>query len=205
MDAQPPPPPPADVPDEPPAYVYAASDLRPRQSREIELCEKASHFDWLYTGTFVLGFIGANYANLGYLKHTREPGYRLTGVGLVGFTWGGILSGGYLSLPKCEPGRVPSIPPEGDIRASWPMVFAIAALSGITAPLIEATFVGPQKPEWTVPERTGRVFVGIGTGIAGSLFPYLVSPRPWAAKKEIEKLRVEGMPGGAMLGWRTTF
>lgn len=204
MDAQPPPPP-DDVPAEPPAYVYAAADLRPRQPREIELCEQASHFDWLYTGTFVLGFIGANYANLGYLKHTQEPGYRLTGVGLVGFTWGGILGGGYLSLPKCEPQRVPSIPPEGDIRASWPMAVAIAALSGITAPMVEATFVGPGKGEWTVPERSARVFVGIGTGIAGSLFPYLVSPRPWAAKKEIEKLRVEGMQGGVMLGWRTAF
>jgi hypothetical protein len=199
------PPPPADVPADPPAYVYAATDIRPRQSREIELCEKASHFDWLYTGTFVIGFIGANYANIGYLKHTQEPGYRLTGAGLVGFTWGGILGGGYLSLPKCEPERAPSIPPEGDIRASWPMALAIAALSGITAPMVEATFLGPGKLEWTVAERSGRVFVGIGTGIAGSLFPYLVSPRPWAAKKEIEKLRVEGMPGGAMLGWRTTF
>lgn len=204
VDAQPPPPP-ASPPADPPAYVYAATDIRPRQAREIELCEKASTFDWQYTGAFVLGFVAANYVNLGYLKHTQEPGYRLTGVGLVGFTWGGILGGGYLSLPKCEPEHAPSIPPEGDIRASWPMLVAVAAVAGITAPMIEATFVGPQKGEWTVPERSARVFVGIGTGIVGSLFPYVFSPRPWAAKKEIEKLRVQGLPDGAMLGWHTVF
>lgn len=206
MDAQPPPPSPsADVPPDPPAYVYAATDLGPRQAREIELCETASHFDWLYTGSFLLGFIGANYINIGYLKHGQDPGYRLIGPGLVGFTWGGFLAGGYLSLPKCEPQRAPNIPPEGDVRASWPMIFAITAVAGITAPMLEATFLGAGKPDWTVPERSARVFIGSGAGIIGSLFPYVISPRPWAAKKEIEKLRVEGLPGGAMLGWRTTF
>lgn len=204
MDAQPPPPP-ADVPNEPPAYVYAATDLRPRQTREIELCEKASNFDWLYTGSFFVLFIGANYASLGYLKHMPQPGVRLMGASFVSFSWGAVLGGGYLSLPKCEPERAPSIPPEGDVRASWPIAVAIAALSGITAPIIEATFLGPQPGEWMPTERTGRVFVNIGAGIAGSLFPYLVSPRPWAAKKEIEKLRLQGLPDGAMLGWRTTF
>lgn len=204
MDAQPPPPP-AEEPIEPPAYVYAASDIRPRQAREIELCEKASHFDWLYTGSFVVLFLGATYASLGYLKHDPRPGVRLMSAGFVSFSWGGILGGGYLSLPKCEPERAPNIPPEGDVRASWPIAVAIAGLSGITAPIIEATFLGPQRGDWLPTERSARVFVNIGAGIAGSLFPYLVSPRPWAAKKEIERLRVQGMPGGAMLGWQTTF
>ena len=204
MDAQPPPPT-TDIPSEPPAYVYAASDIRPRQAREIELCEKASHFDWLYTGSFVVGFIGANYASLGYLKHNPQPNVRLLGAGLVSFTWGGFLSGGYLSLPKCEPERAVSIPPEGDIRASWPIAIAISALAGLTAPLVEATFVGLSPPTWSPTERTTRVFVNIGAGIVGSIFPYIVTPRPWAAKKELEKIRLEGMPSGAMLGWQTTF
>src|SRR5688500_1557648 len=81
------------------AYVYGATDIRPRQTREIELCEKASHFDWQYTGAFALGFIGSVYLNIDRLKHTAEPGLRLLGPGLVGFTWGGLLSGGFLSLP----------------------------------------------------------------------------------------------------------
>lgn len=204
MDAQLPPPP-SDVPEEPPAYVYAASDLRPRQAREIELCEKASHFDWLYTGSFLIGFLGSTYANLGYIKHMPQPGVRLFGAGLVSFTWGGLLGGGYLSLPKCEPERVPSIPPEGDVRASWPVALAIAAVAGITAPMLEATLLGPQPADWFPTERSARVFVNIGAGIAGSLFPYLVSPRPWTAKKEIEKIRMQGLPSGMMLGYQTTF
>src|SRR5687767_1926539 len=73
-------------------YVYAASDIRPRQTKEIELCEKASHFDWQYTGAFTLGFLASIYANIGHLKHSSEPGIRLIGPGLVGFTWGGFLS-----------------------------------------------------------------------------------------------------------------
>ena len=58
-------------------YVYAATDLRPRQTREIELCEKASHFDWQYTGAFALGFGASIYLNIDRLKHTTEPALRL--------------------------------------------------------------------------------------------------------------------------------
>jgi hypothetical protein len=190
---------------DPPAYVYAATDLRPRQAREIELCEKASHFDWVYSGAWLLSYIGTTYLDIGYLKHTQEPGYRLAGAGMASFTWGGFLGGSYLALPKCEPEWTPSVPPEGDVRSQWPLVTAIVVLAGITAPIMEFTFLGPLKPEWTVPERTARVFVGVGAGILGSLFPFVLPPRTWAAKKEIEKMRVEGLPGGAMLDWRTTF
>ena len=199
LDALPPP------PTEPPAYRYAASDIRPRQAREIELCEKASGFDWQYTGTFLLGFLGSVYLNIGHLKHTQEPGIRLIGPGLVGFTWGGFLGGGYLSLPKCDPTWAPSVPPEGDVRASWPIATTIAILAGATAPVMDFTFLGPVKQEWTVPERSARVFIGIGAGVIGSLFPYLLPPRTWTAKKEIERMRLQGIPGGAMLGWGTTF
>lgn len=198
VDAQPP------VTD-PPAYTYAATDLRPRSSREIALCEKASSFDWQYTGAWFLGFLGSVYVNIGYLKHTNEPGLRLIGPGLVGFTWGGTLSGGYLSLPKCDPTWAPNIPPEGDVRASWPVAAAITVLAGAMGPIMDFTFLGPIKPEWTVPERSARVFIGIGAGMLGALFPYVLPPRTWSAKKEIEKLRLEGIPSGAIVGWGTTF
>lgn len=190
---------------DPPAYTYAVTDLGPRQAREVQLCKDASTFDWQYTGAWLLGFLGSVYLNIGYLKHTNEPGIRLIGPGLVGFTWGGTLSGGYLSLPKCDPNWAPSIPPEGDVRATWPLATAITILAGATGPIMDFTFLGPVKSEWTVPERSARVFVGIGAGVLGSLLPYVLPPRTWAAKREIEKMRLEGIPGGAMLGWRTAF
>jgi len=50
VDTLPPPPPPQ------PAYVYAATDERPRGQRETELCAKASTPDWLgLTWGFTLG------------------------------------------------------------------------------------------------------------------------------------------------------
>jgi hypothetical protein len=190
---------------DPPAYRYAATDLRPRSSREVELCEKASTFDWQYTGGFFLAFVGSVWVNIDVLKLSNEPGIRLIGPGLVGFTWGGTLSGGYLSLPKCDPQWPPGAPPEGDVRASWPLAAAITVLAGAMGPIMDFTFLGPVKPEWTVPERTARVFIGAGAGMLGALFPYVLPPRTWAAKKEIEKLRVEGVPSGFMMGYATTF
>ncbi|MBN9166467.1 MAG: hypothetical protein BGO98_34895 [Myxococcales bacterium 68-20] len=184
-------------------YVYAATDLRPRQTREIELCEKASHFDWQYAGAFAVGFGASIYLNIDKLKHTTEPGLRLLGPGLIGFTWGGFLSGGYLSLPKCDPMWAYGPPPEGNVRAQWPLATAIAIVSGVTAPIMDYAFLGPVKIDWPVTERSARVFIAAGAGVLGSLFPYLLPPRTWAAAKEIERMRVEGMPGGAQLSyWR---
>ena len=52
------------APPDRPAYVYAATDYRPRQPREIALCEKASSFDWLYTGTMAAGLVGSEYLSI---------------------------------------------------------------------------------------------------------------------------------------------
>src|SRR6516225_10236839 len=87
----------------PEPYVYAATDIRPRQAREIELCNKGSSFDWLYTSTFAAGVGVGIYLNTQFFKMSGEPGVRLIGPGVLGFAWGGFLSGGYLSLPKCDP------------------------------------------------------------------------------------------------------
>ena len=68
---------------------------------------------------------------------------------------------------------------------------------------MDYAFLGPVKVQWPVMERSARIFVAAGAGIVGSLFPYLLPPRTWAAAKEIERMRVEGMPGGAQLSyWR---
>ena len=54
VDSAPPPPPPS-----PPAYVYAATDERPRTPEEQKLCAKASDPDWLYLGALVALDAGA--------------------------------------------------------------------------------------------------------------------------------------------------
>lgn len=201
-------PPPASTtapPPEPPGYVYAASDLRPRQTREIELCKKASDFDWLYTGTMLAGEAASIYLSSTPLKEGESAPVRLLGPAAVGFFWGGFLSGGYLSLPKCDPLWAGGAPPEGDVRASWPMAVTISLISIATAPAIDYIFLGPVKPWWEVPERSARIFVAMGTGVLGSLFPYLVPPSTWAARKEIDKIRLAPVAGGATVGWGTAF
>ena len=190
---------------EAPAYVYAANDLRPRQPKEIELCETASHFDWQYTGAFALGFSASVYANIDRLKHQGEVGLRLLGPALVGFTWGGFLSGGFLSLPKCDPLWAEGAPPEGNIRADWPMATAITVLAGVTAPFMDYAFLGPVKVFWAVEERSARVFIASATGMLGALFPYLLPPRTWSARKQIDRMRVEGTIGGASMTYTVRF
>jgi hypothetical protein len=190
---------------DPPAYVYAASDNRPRQPREIELCEKANNFDWLYTGTMLAATVGASYIDIGVVKESEEPGIRLIGPGLVGFFWGAFLSGGYLSLPKCEPTWAYGAPPEGNVRVSWPMAAAISLVAVVTAPAIDYIFLGNVPVHWPVIERTERVFLAMGTGLVGSLFPYVVKPRPWAARLEIDKIRVGATNGGAFMSYGFTF
>lgn len=192
-------------PEDPPAYVYAAADIRPRQAREIELCAKASQFDWMYSGAALIGVVSGVYANTQHLKQSEEPGVRLVGPAWIGFSWGMLLSGGYLSLPKCEPTWAYGAPPEGSVRSPWPLAVVIAMAAGATAPAMDYVFLGPVKPEWMVWERSTRVFIGIGTGVLGAAFPYLVSPKPWAATKEIERIRLGMQAGGPFVSYMLTF
>lgn len=192
-------------PPDPAPYVYGATDLRPRSTREIELCKQASEFDWQYTGAFAVGLITSVYLDINQLKQSGTAALRLLGPGLVGFSWGGLLSGGYLSLPKCDPLWAWGPPPEGNIRTVWPMAAAVAIISGVTSPILDYTFLGPVKLQWAVEERSARVFVAAGAGVLGSLFPYILPPRTWSAAREIERMRVEGMPGGAQISYTTRF
>ena len=187
------------------AYVYAPTDIRPRQPREIALCARASQFDWLYTGSMGLGLIASEYVSLGHLKYTEHASTRLIGPGLIGFFWGGLLSGGYLSLPKCDPLWAYGPPPEGNVRADWPLAAAISLIATVTAPALDYVFLGPVPINWPVPERSARVFIAMGTGLLGSLFPYLVPPRTWAAKLEIERIRIGEVAGGPFVSYGFTF
>jgi hypothetical protein len=196
---------PASPPQDPSAYVYAATDIHPRQAREIELCAKASEFDWLYTGTAAVGTVGSVILNTQVLKQSGVPGVRLMGPGLEGLFWGLFLGGGYLSFPRCNQNWAYGPPPEGDIRATAPMAIIIAVVAGATAPAIDYTFLGPVYTDWAVWERSMRIFVAAGTGVAGALLPYWISPRPWAAVREIEKIRMGVTSQGGFLSYTTSF
>lgn len=205
VDAPPATPPASASPEEPPAYVYAAADIRPRQRREVELCLQASEFDWVYTGIAAAGVIGAEILNTQTLKQSNHVAVRMIGPALIGLTWGTFLSGGYLSLPKCDATWAYGPPPEGGIRKIWPVAAAITLLTTVTAPALDYVFLGPVKPEWTDTERSFRIFTAMGFGIAGSLLPYVISPKPWAATKEIQRMRVTPLAGGAFLSYSLTF
>jgi len=200
VDAVPPAPPPS-----PPAYVYAPSDIRPRQAKEIELCEQASTFDWQYTGLFAAGTIAGVFADTKFFKEQDKPGVRLIGPGIVGFAWGGFLGGGWLSLPKCDPTWAWGPPPEGDIRTTWQLTALITLLAGATAPAIDFTFLGLVRPDWADWERGSRLFIAMGAGVAGALFPYVLPPRTYAAAKAIEKIRFTPVAGGSFLSYTNSF
>ena len=191
-------------PQEPP-YVYAATDIRPRQGKEIELCEKASHFDWQYTGAFAVLYAGSAFFNFNFLAQHGPVGLRMVGPVTQGFFWGGFLSGGYLSLPKCDPLWTGGPPPEGNVRVQWPIAVAISLLSAVSAPFLDYAFMGPPKIGWTTTEKSARVFLAGGFGVLGSLFPYILPPRTWSAAREIEKMRVEGYKDGAVVSYRLVF
>ncbi|HEY8079364.1 MAG TPA: hypothetical protein VIF62_34775, partial [Labilithrix sp.] len=90
-------------------------------------------------------------------------------------------------------------------RSNIPIAAAISLLATITAPAMDFVFLGAEKPEWHDWERSTRVFLGMGTGLAGSLFPYLVPPKTWAAKKEIERIRLSTVSGGPFLSYAVSF
>lgn len=193
-----------DAPAEPP-YVYAGNDSRPRSSREIELCEKASTFDWQYTATYALAVVGSVYLDIAPLKGAPHPAERLIGPGLVGLSWGGFLSGGYLSLPKCDPLWAGGDPPEGNIRSQWPIALMIGFAAGVTSPFMDYVFLGSVKPIWEVSERAARIFVAGGAGVLGAIVPWILPPRTWAARQEIDKIRVSGSPAGASFSYTVQF
>ena len=200
---------PADLPPPPASlsapYVYAATDIRPRQAKEIELCDAASTFDWEYTGAFALAYGAATYLDIGPMKQSDTLAVRLSGPALVGFTFGGLLSGAFLSLPKCDPLWAEGPPPEGNVRTIWPIATGIAIISGIMGPILDYTFLGPVSLQWAVAERSARVFIAAGAGVLGSLFPYLLPPRTWSARKQIDRMRVMGTPAGATVSYVVTF
>jgi hypothetical protein len=85
------------------------------------------------------------------------------------------------------------------------MAAAITMVAAVSAPAMDYIFLGTVPVHWTVPERSGRVFTAMGTGAIGAIFPYVVSPRPWAAKKEIDRIRIGEVAGGPFISYAATF
>lgn len=203
MDAASPPPPP---PSPPALYLAAAGDLYPRDGRERELCESASSPDWLYLGGLLLADVGAVYLSAYELYLSREAPVRHIGPALIGLTWGATIGGGYLALPKCSPHFVATAPREGSQRSPWPLALSLATLAGATAPFI--TGISTQSKDtiydryilWTTEERALRLIISGVTAFGGALLPYLIPPKTWRAARELEKLRVTPLQGGAFVG-----
>jgi len=181
----------------PPPYVYAATDERPRGDREVELCKKASRFDWLYYSMPLALTAGTIALDSQVFKPKYDqPGWSYVGAGTVGFAWGWALGSLHMALPKCSPDWVGSAPPEGDVRTSWHLAAAFTLLAAVTAPIVVGTETGPQPPAWDVSQRQARLgFAALG-GVAGALFPYLLPPRTWSAARELARIRAEGTPDG---------
>jgi hypothetical protein len=192
-----------------PPIVYAANDERPRGAREEELCEKASSTDWLYMGVSAALFAGSLYLDGHFLKFSDQPGVRTIGPGLAGLTWGFMLGGGYLAQPKCQPDWVSYAPPEGDVRATWPVALALSGLAAISAPLLEPFFAlscpSCTPPEWSVSERRARVFSAGGAAFVGALLPYVLPPKTWRNAKELERIRASGDKTGAFVTYSVLF
>jgi hypothetical protein len=194
----------------PPPGIYlaapAATDERPRGPREVELCDKASHVDWLYLGGAIAADVAAIWLD-GNLKYNDTRGVRYLGPASVGLAWGWTLGGGYLALPKCSLDWVGSAPPEGDVHADWPMAIAFAGLAGLMAPFIEGEEIGGVPSAWPVGERSLRLVIASGSGVAGALLPYLLPPKTWRAAKELEHLRAGSTEDGrgAFVSWSVRF
>lgn len=201
--------------------MYAATDHRPRTAEERDLCDRADHPDWLYLAG--LGLLNVGAVVLDKVATTEPPGgvvgdssdtiakkiadrnrwggtgpgaLRTVTAGTVGLTWGALVSGMYLSLPKCDRNWVPSAPREGVVRTNLPLSITLSALATATAPLFVAIETGPFSPLWGVPERGLRVLVPMATGLIGSLLPYVpfLAPKTWRSALRLNEIRLQGAP-----------
>lgn len=200
MDAAPPPP-------SPPPYVYAATDYRPRGPRETELCERASGVDWLYVGGALVADVGLIVLDSQVFQTQTTEGVRLLGPSFIGLSWGFTVGGGYLALPKCSADFVQAPPTEGGVRADWPAALGFTLLATATAPVIVGleTGQGPVTLPWSTSERSLRLVLAGAGGAIGALLPYLLPPKTWRAKKELEHLRAGATAHGGFVGYSLSF
>ena len=202
LDAAPPLPPP------PPAiYGAAAGDLYPRNQREAELCEEAGNPDWLYLAGLVVIDTGATWAgSSAAIKFSDSLPIRMTGPLMIGVSWGATIGGAWMALPKCSTSYIGEPPPEGEVRATWPLALSFALLAAAVTPFVNGIAVGTDLPiGWSTFEREMHVATASVAGFGGALLPYLLPPRTWSAARELARLRVQADRNGAYLGYSGTF
>lgn len=199
MDSLPPSPPPLIA-----TAPIPATSLTPLSAKEKELCDAASTPDYLYMGIGAVLAGGGFAAEYGLRK--GPAGVRLLAPAAQGVTWGFFMGSIFPSLSQCSDHWVPTPPREGSFSSRWPIALAIAGFAGITAPIGLGIATGYEFPkEWSVTERQARLVISGLTAFGGALLPYVLPPRTWAARKELERLRFEASPQGFYLGWHARF
>jgi hypothetical protein len=203
------------LPPQPASYAYAPGDIHPVGAREKELCDRAGHPDWFYLGGLLaLDVVGVWVGSSFPVKYSDSIPLRMTGPVMIGLPWGATLGGGWLAMPQCNPDWVATPPREGDVRANWPVALSLAALAGVTAPIVNAIAIGScfencqggLPATWTTFEREMHIVAAGLSGFGGALLPYLIPPRTWTAARELDRLRFgTDARGNLMLGYTTSF
>lgn len=190
----------------PAARFVAPGDLGPRTDEERQLCEKAARPDFLYLGGLLALDVGAVLAHP-WLKYAPTQGERALGPMFIGLAWGATLGGGVLATPQCDPLAAPVGPPEGEIRKRWPLTIAVSTIAAATAPFITGIVTGPLDRRWTYGERSSRMWLAALSGLTGSLLPHIpfLSPKPYRAVRQLERLRVEPNVAGVGVSYTLTF
>lgn len=213
MDAQaPPPPPPAIVePAKPGLDRVAPTDFDARGAREKELCESASHPDWLYLAVQPVLLAGAIVIDTQVVKYpaftdsSNGTFVRDFGPELIGLTWGTFVGSFMPSMPKCSPHFASTIPPEGQVRTPWALAFAMAFFAGMTAPIIDYVSIGPVPDQWSNGERVSRVVLASTFAFGAAFIPYLLPPKTMRAAHELEKIRATVSAQGAFATYTVHF
>jgi hypothetical protein len=207
------------LPPPPPAiYADAPGDIYPRDKREHDLCESASHPDYIYLGALLLLDAGAFWGGVNpAIKYSSSIPVRFLGPTAIGLTWGATVGGLWLALPKCSLEWVAESPREGVVRSPWPLAFALALLAGATAPVVNAIAFGnctdPDPSHcinnlparWSTFEREMHIVAAGVAGFGGALLPYLIPPRTLAAARELDHIRFAADNRGAFAQYSIGF
>jgi hypothetical protein len=180
----------------PPPMTVAATDFYPRGSREEQLCDEASRPDWLYLSIPPLLVAGAIVLDTQVFKYdwstfnySGSTFVRELGPTFIGLTWGLFIGSFHPSLPKCSPHFAGAIPPEGQVRTSWPIALSFALLAAASAPFVDFIAIGPVPPAWDDGERVTRVILASTLAFGSALIPYVLPPKTLRAARELLGLR----------------
>jgi hypothetical protein len=190
-----------------PAPPVAAAEYRPASGLEADLCRDAGSFDWAYMGVMVLADAGTITLDSQAFQSSGAAAVRLLGPGLVGLSWGWTVGGAYLTLPQCSSSFARPHPLEGDSRSVWPLALSFSILAAATAPVVVGleTGEGTQTQQWSAAERVTRLVLAGGTGVVGSVMPYVLPPSTWRALRRLERLHAGADARGVALSYTLTF